>query len=296
MASQEPDTRWRFRALLAYIAFCYFVAFVTPILTDTTRIVSNITENKWEALDRYWLYGCNVLIAGWIALGPGRLILRMTQGLIAAGWLILAWMLGLSMSPNWRKDHEWTMFVAAVVGIAMFTILIVVRRWSGRTFVRDQTSDTSPRRFQYSLTTLFLVTLFICLTFAISRWIDPRYRDYTWFWLGWRKTLFERIGGEAVGSLVVAGACWSLFLGQRERALAWALCLSIGAFVAACLIDAQINVEISIPLLQSLPSFWIRYEISGLATILLCLVIAATVMHWLGYRLSAKSVQSWTPG
>ena len=295
MAPQGPDIRWRFWVLLASIAFCYLVAFATPILTDTTRIVSNVAQDQWEAIDRYWLYGCHVLIAGWVALGPGRLVLRAVQGIIAAGWLLLAWMLGLSMSPNWRQEHEWTVLVAALVGAATFAVLIVVRLWSGRTIVLDPTNDTGSKPFQYSLTTLFLVTLLICLTFAISRWIDPRYRDYSWFWLGWRETLLERIGGEALGSLVVAGACWPLFLSPRKRVFALALCLSIGSFVAACLMDAQIEVMISFPLLQSLPRFWvIRYEVSGLATILLCLVTAAAVIHWLGYRLSATSVRSWT--
>jgi len=89
---------WRLRILLALISCYLFLAFAAPILTDDAGLLVPKPHIWFEDVDQQWLYGCVILIVGWVALGPGMMAIRAPQGLVALGWLTLAWLL-------WAHDH-----------------------------------------------------------------------------------------------------------------------------------------------------------------------------------------------
>src|SRR5687767_1676190 len=86
------SARRRFWILAALMGFYLFLVFAAPILTDEAGLLL-LRSGWWRDADQNWLYGCVILVASWTALGSGRLAIRMLQGLIAIGWLLLAWLL-----------------------------------------------------------------------------------------------------------------------------------------------------------------------------------------------------------
>ena len=289
--------RQRTRLLLAIAGLYFFVALAAPILTDQAGLLLLRPAHWWERTDRFWLCGCGMLIAGWMALGSGRFVQRFFQGLVAASWLLLAWMLGVSGSPNWKPDIEVTALAAAVAAAALFIVLLVARRWSGTISVPgDPRGDAPVGPFQYSLATLLVVMLLLGLTLGLVGWIDPRYRHYfqdpnvqmRWYW-NWQDVL-GRIGSEALTTFLIGCACLPVFLSRRKRAIAWAIGLSLGALAIAVVKDGLIRERILIPLVQGKSVDWwdidyalIPCEVNW-ATLVLCLLAAAIGMHWLGYR------------
>ena len=170
------STRWRFRIFLSLIGVYLVIAFVAPILTGETGFL--LLNSGWREVDQHWLYGCVILIAGWTAVGPGRIGLRAVQGLIAVGWLLLAWLVGLTMSPNWEFELVPTTAVCAAVAATIFVALIVVRGCLGKVLgLKDGPVRQGDRRFQYSLATLLFVMLLICATLSLFGWIDPKYKN-----------------------------------------------------------------------------------------------------------------------
>jgi hypothetical protein len=291
--------RRRARILLAIAGLYFFVAFALPILTDQAGLLLLRPTHWWVRADRFWLCGCGMLIAGWMALGSGRFVQRFFQGLVAASWLLLAWMLGVSGSPNWKPEIEVTALVAAIAAAAMFIVLLVARRWSGQISAPgDPRGDAPAGPFQYSLATLLVVMLLLGLTLGLVGWIDPRYRHYfqepnvqmRWSWN--RQDVLGRIGSEALTAFLMGCACLPVFLSRRKRAIAWAMGLSWGAFAIAVVKDGWIREQILIPLVQGKPVDWwdidyalIPYGVNW-GTLVLCLLAAAVAMHWLGYRLA----------
>jgi hypothetical protein len=293
-ASQVRCARWRVRALYALIGFYFFVAFAAPILTGETGFL--LLKSGWRDVDQHWLYGCVILIAGWVALGPGQMAIRAPQGLIAVGWLLLAWLLGLTMSPNWKFELEATTSVCAATAAATFVILKVVRRCSRMMLVPpDGPSGQGTKRFQYSLTTLFLAMLLICVTFALCRWIDPRYRSDLvlshWYYDPWLKGLAWVAWKGSLGPLLIAAACLPAFLSRRKTGFAWALVLSAAALAVTVLIDARTRGFVLFPLVQGqavatwVIDYYLVHDIANIATTTLCLLTAAAAMHWMDYRL-----------
>ena len=306
VARPRLSERRRFQLLLAIIGCYFFIAFATPFLTDAAKILLLMPSEPWNQIDAYWLYGCVVLIAGWVALGPGRMAIRGVQGIIVAGWLLLAWMLGLTMSPNWQPGLGLTVLTCATVAVASLGILVLVRRCFGTLIARiDGACEMETRRFQYSLTTLLLVMLLICVTLAIFGWIDPRYRNYTqdpsvqslWY-PGWsRRELAERIGSATLGTILIAAACLPVFLSQRNRTVAWAVGVSAAAFTISLLMDASLNVSVYFPLFsKSSVPWYFQFQVTNLATIIVSLLTAAAAMRWLGYQLAAATPETRPSG
>ncbi len=294
IAPPMRSARRRFRILAALIGLYLFLAFAVPILTGEAGFF--LLKSGWRDVDQHWLYGCVVLIAGWTALGPGRLVVRALQGLVAVAWLLTAWLLGLTMSPNWKFEMEATTSVCAAVAAAIFVTLVVVRRCSGMMLVlTDGPSGQGTNRFQFSLTALLLAMLLICVTFALCRWIDPRYRSDAvlshWYYDPWLKGLALVAWNGALGPLLVAAACLPAFLSHRKRSFLWALGLSVVALLASVLMDSLTRTQVLYPLFQGQPlwpsaaDYYLVHHVTNLATVTLCLLTAATVIHWLGYRI-----------
>jgi hypothetical protein len=300
--SQRQSARWRFRVLLAVTSCYLFIAFAAPILIDEAGVLLLKPHYRWSGVDRHWLCGCTMLISAWVALGQGRIVIRALQGLIAASWLLLAWLLGLTMAPNWKPELELTTLACLTVAMASFAALFVVRRCTGKMLIQtDGISDARTNRFQYSLTTLFLVMFLICVTVALIGWIDPRYRNYAadpnvqmrWYLGVRRREMLESIWGESIGPMLIAAACLPVFLSyHRKHGLAWALGLLAVAFTIMVVKDEFVRELILHPLLMrepvnrlALQDYLIRL-VPNLATVLVCLLAAATAMHWLGYRLA----------
>jgi hypothetical protein len=286
---------------LAIVGLYFFVAFAAPILTDQAGLLLLRPAHWWENTDRFWLCGCGMLIAGWMALGSGRFVQRFFPGVVAASWLLLAWMLGVSGSPNWKPEIEVTALVVAVATAAMFGVLLVARRWSGKiSAAGDPRGDAPTGPFQFSLATLLVVILLLGLTLGLVGWIDPRYRHYfqdpnvqmRWYLGSRRWEVLARTGSEALTALLIGCAFLPAFLSRRKRAIAWAIGLSLGAFAIAIIKDGFIRARILFPLAQRRPVDWwdIDYAVvpcgANWATLVLCLLIAAIAMHWLGYRLA----------
>jgi len=301
VASEARIARQRTRILLALICGYFFIAFAAPILTDEAGLLLLKPHHWWNGFDRNWLCGCVTLIAGSMALGSGPLPKRLVQGFIGLGWLFLIWLLGLTMSPNWKPEIELTWLVCAAVAVTTFAVLIIIRRFSGKMIVRaDTVNEMGTKRFQYTLTTLLLVMFLLCMTFALMGWIDPRYRHYfddpnvqlRWYVSWHRREVLGRIGSDALTAILIAGACCPAFLSRRKQAFAWAIGLSVIALAITTLKDEFIRVRILIPLVQGKPVDWwdIDYALIpcgvNWATLVLCLLIAATAMHWLGYQIS----------
>jgi hypothetical protein len=211
------------------------------------------------------------------------------------------------MSPNWQPELGLTVLTCATVAVTSLAMFVVVRRCSGKVIARvDGASETETRRFQYSLTTLLLVMLLICVTLAIFGWIDPRYRNYAQdrtlqsLWSpGWsRRYLLESIGSATLGAVLIAAACLPVFVTQRKRTVAWALGLSAAAFAICLLMDASLDVYISFPLFGNNSSVpWsLAFQVANLATITICLLMAAAAMHWLGYRLAVEPPRAMEAG
>lgn len=301
LASQVRIATWRFRILLTVAGFYLLLTFAAPILIDDAGLLLLKPHGWWSGVDRYWLCGCVALVAGWMALGPGPPTKRAVQGLIGILWLMLAWLLGLTMSPNWKPELELTALICAATAIATFLSLATFRRFTGKSLVRaDGTSEVRPERFQYSLTALFIATLLICMTFAIFRWVDPRYRDYTtdpnvqllWY-LGWRRRqLFESTSREALGAMLVCAACFLVFLSQRKRSFTFALVFIALGIALRVALDPLARSLVLYPLWQGTPltpwaiDYYLVPIFANLFAIALCLLSAAITMRWLGYRIS----------
>lgn len=288
----ERSARRRFRILLALIGTYLIIAFAAPILTGETGFL--LLNSGWREVDQHWLYGCVILIAGWTALGPGRMDLRAVQGLIAVGWLLLAWLVGLTMSPNWEFELVLTTAVCAAVAAATFIALIVVRRCFGKMLVlKDERIGQNARRFQYSLATLFLVMLLICATLTLFGWIDPKYKNdfslkLAWYFTTWGQWSIWKV---SLGPLLIAAACLPAFLGHHQRGFAWAVLLSAAAIALTVLVDAYSHGFVLFPLVLNAFGNWITdhyliHDTVNLATVALCLLMAAVAMRWLGYRIS----------
>jgi hypothetical protein len=291
------SARRRFQLLFAISGFYLFIASVSPILADAAGIFT-LHRETWDQIDDHWLYGCIILIAGWVALGPGRMAMRGLQGFIVAGWLLLVWMLGLTMTPNWQPETGLTLLTCAAVAVASFGMLVAVRRCSGRMISRvDGRYKIETNRFQYSLTTLLFVMLLFCVALALFGWIDPRYRNYAqdpsmrslWHPGGSRRYLLERIGSVTLSAILITAACLPAFLSKRKRPVAWSLGLSVAAFIIFLLMDVSLNIYVSFPLFQNnWTAPWSLYSrFDNFATVTVCLLTAAAGMHWLGYRIAA---------
>ncbi|MGI8979801.1 MAG: hypothetical protein ACR2FY_11305 [Pirellulaceae bacterium] len=298
IAPPVGSARRRLRMLIGMMSVYLFLAFAAPILTDEAGLLL-LRSGWWRDVDQYWLYGCVILVAGWTALGPGRLAIRMPQGLIAVGWLLLAWLLGLTISPNWKYEVQLTTLAGISVAVTTFAILLMVRLSSGRRLVQtDGTSGEGPKRFQYSLATLLFVMLLICVTFALLGWIDSKYRkDATlwpyWYSAAWRKALTWDVWKEAIDPLLIAVVCLPAFLSNRPRAFAWILGLFVAALVALLVKNEALRDYISYSLDErnAVYEHYInRHLFPGmvnLATVSACLLSAAAAMRWLGYRIQA---------
>jgi hypothetical protein len=113
-----------------------------------------------------------------------------------------------------------------------------------------------------------------------------------WYLGSRRWEVLGRISSEALTAFLIACACLPVFFSRRKRALAWAIGLSVIALAIAAIKDEFIRVRILIPLVQGKSVDWwdidyalIPYGVNW-ATLVLCLTIAATAMHWAGYRIS----------
>ena len=301
MESQVRNARWRFRILLAVASFYLLLTFAAPILIDDAGLLLLKPHGWWSGVDRYWLCGCVALVAGWMALGPGPLPKRAVKGLIGILWLMLAWLLGLTMSPNWKPELELTALICAAAAIATFLSLATFRRFTGKSLVRvDGTSEVRQERFQYSLTALFIATLLICMTFAIYRWVDARYRNYTadpnvqllWY-LGWRRRqLLESSSREALGAILVCAACFPVFVSQRKRSFTFALVFIVLGIALRAALDPWARSGVFYPLWQGTPLVpwaidnYLIPILADLATIALCLLSAAVTMRCLGCPIS----------
>jgi hypothetical protein len=301
---QNLTARRRFLILRSLLGVYAFVTFASPILIDDAGLLMLKPHGWWREVDRYWLMGCAVLIAGWMALGRGQLAFRALQGLIAGGWLMLAWMLGLTISLNWRPELELTSLTFACVAAAAFVVLLGVRRVSGRMIVRaDGAIETGTGRFQYSLATLLVVMLLICVTLTLIGWIDPRYRNYfanpqvqsRWYMGLTRHALELEVLKESLDSLLVAAACLPVFLSHHKRNFAWTLGLLSAALIFSALNDEIVRTYILFPLVQGKPveRFYVDYYLvrhaTNLVTVAICLFTAAGAMRWLGYRIRSPA-------
>ena len=206
----------------------------------------------------------------------------------------MAWLLGLTISPNWKFELVLTTVVCAAVAAATFVALIMVRRRFGKVLVlADGSIHPSARRFQYSLSTLFFVMLLICATLTLFGWIDPKYRNdfsltLVWHFATWGQWSIWRV---SLGPLLIAAACLPAFLSHRKRSFLWALGLSVVALLASVLMDSLTRTQVLYPLFQGQPlwpsaaDYYLVHHVTNLATVTLCLLTAATVIHWLGYRI-----------
>ncbi len=304
---QKLSARSRIRILVSLIGFYFFVTFALPILTDDAGVLLLKPHGWWREVDRHWLMGCAILIAGWVALGPEPIAARALQGVIAGGWLLLAWMLGLTMSPNWKPELELTALACASVAAASLVVLIGVRRYLGKMIFRtDGTMETGPSRFQYSLATLLVVMLLICVTLALIGWIDARYRNYfadpnvqaRWYLGVRRRALAGEVLKETFDSLLVAIACLPVFLSHRKRNFAWTLGSFVTALMVSMLNDELVRTYVLQPLFQGKPvqRYYIDYclapHVTNLATVTVCLLTAAVAMRWLGYRIQSTEPQT----
>jgi hypothetical protein len=306
-ASQGQSARWRFRVLYTLIGFYLFIAFAAPILTDDAGLLW-LRSRRLADVDQHWLYACMILIGGWVAVGPHRIPLRALQGLIGIGWLLLAWLLGLTISPNWKSEFEGTTLACLSLAVATFLVLIMVRFSTGRKLVQtDGTSNAGTQRFQYSITMLLLVMLLICVTVALWGWIDPKYRKDATLWpywhsISWRKDMAWGVCNAALGPLLISAAYLPVFWGHRKWSLVWALGLSACALIVLELRDEYVRTYILFPLLQGKPhepwvdNFRFVPHIANMATVSVCLLTAAAGMHWLGYRISAESASEVRKG
>lgn len=311
MAAQGLSARWRSRILLALIGFYFLFAFAATVLTDQAGLLL-LRSGRWRDVDQHWLYGCMILIGGWIALGPGRMLLRALQGMLGIGWLLLIWLLGLTISPNWKFELELTTLVSLFVAATTFAVLIVVRISSGRMLIQtERTSGVGTTRFQYSLTTLLFVMLLVGLSITLFGWIDPKYlndaalsqAEASWFYTVWRRAMTWKVGTESLGPLLVAAACLPAFLNHRKCSFAWAFGLSACALIVLVVQDEYIRKFVLLPLLlgestyrrtvhSQLIDSHIAQHLSSVTTLTVCLLTAATAMYWLGYQLSAVKPDS----
>jgi len=163
----------------------------------------------------------------------------------------------------------------------------------------DGMGDKGTRRFQYSLTTLLGVMLLVGMTITLYGWIDPIYRNDDSYWRvqsfwnypTWRKPLSWIVWKVAMSPLLFAAACLPAYLDQPKRGFMWAVGLFPIALLATVLIDARVRHYIVYPLFQGTPvyesyvSFYLIPHVFNSAAVALCLLTAATAMHWLGYRI-----------
>lgn len=227
--------------------------------------------------------------------------MRAVQGLIGVGWLLLAWLLGLTMSPNWKFELEFTTLTCLAIAAATFAVLIVFRCFSGKMLVQtDGMRDNGTKRFQYSLTTLLLVMLLICVTFALFGWIDRRYLNDAalrraqslWYFGLLRKEMEWEVLKAVLRSVLIAATCLPVYLSRRKRSFAWTLGLSTVAIIVTVLTDTFARTNILYPFFQGKPvqqhfiDYYFVHHITNLATVTLCLLSAALAARWLGYRIS----------
>jgi len=306
LAVFEPShwsARSSWRVLLALIGTYLFITFAAPILMDEAGLLW--LRSPWlTRVDQFWLYGCVILIAGWTALGPGRLILRGAQGLIGVGWLLLLWLLGLTIAPNYKHELEPTTLVCLTLFIVVFTVLFALRLGTGEMLLPPAaTGGESTKRFQYSLTTLLLVMLLVGLTITLFGWVDQRYvtrtsQFVTYLQVTWsngflRRELASDVFSEAMVTLLIAAACLPAFWSRRFRGFVWAFVLSAAALLAVVAKDVWIREryvfypQIGYVYLRETIEYFFFAHLGNLVAVTLCLLIAAAAMHWLGYRLSA---------
>jgi hypothetical protein len=301
MTPLERSAQRRFRIFIPLVGLYLFIAFAAPILTGETGFL--LLNSGWREVDQHWLYGCVVLIGVWIAVGPGQMGLRAVQGLIAAGWLLLTWLVGLTMSPNWKFELVLTTAVCAAVATTTFVALVVMRVCFGKTLVlKDQSIAQNARRCQYSLATLFLVMLLVCATLTLFGWIDPKYKNDFSLKLAWYFTTSGQwnIWKVSLGPLLIAAACLPAFLCHHQRGFVWALLLSVAAVALTVLIDAYSHEFVLFPLVQGnavgawITDRYLMHDAANLITVALSLLTAAVAMRWLGYRIEEpRSHSAW---
>lgn len=309
------SARWRFRILLALAGSYLFITFSAPFLTSETGLLLLKPRDWWIGVDHYWLYGCVILVAGWAALSPGRIALRVPQSVVAICWLLLAWLLGETISLEWPWLEQ-TILVCLTVAATTFVVLIYVRRLTGKKLVViDEQCDQGNRPFQYSLTTLLLAMLLVGVTITLLGWIHPLLwknaaQSPLWYHSGARKEMAWETWNGTIGPLLIAAACLPAFLSARKRSLAWALGLSTCVLIVQEIRDDYVRGDILLPLLfgkstyrwgvhaQFIHSHVAQHALS-VATLTLCLLTAAAAMHHLGYRLAAvatkKEMEGTTP-
>lgn len=295
-----PSVRRRFPLLLTLFGFYSLIAFATPILTDTAAILLSTSNEAWNQLDRQWMCGCAILIAGWVALGPGRTITRALQGLFAAVWFLIVWMLGMTMSPNWKPQMETTVLsCAAIAGISLGAF-VILRCISGKVIARtDGAREGGAARFQYSLTTLLVVMLLVCVLLSMFGWIDPRYRNPAnspavqalWNLGLMRQGLLQSVADQAISSLLIAAVCMPLFLRQHASRVKWGLGFSVIALIVALVIDVRLEAIVQIFRNYHFTTFYIAH----MATVAVCLLTAASALHGLGYWLQSSLRPPMTP-
>jgi|GEM_PF-2354754 len=296
-------SRWRV-LFLALIGNYLFITFAAPILTDEAGLLW--LRSPWlTRLDQFWLYGCVILVAGWTALAQGRLALRGAQGLVGVGWLLLLWLLGLTIAPNYKlHELEPTTLVCLILFTVVFTVLFWLRLGSGKMLLPTKATsrESVNERFQYSLTTLLLVMLLVGLTITLYGWIDQLYmthvsgfRSYvqvTWSNGSLRRELASEVINEAAGPILIAAACLPAFWSRRFRGFAWALTLSAAVLFAVVAKDVWIRKlyypQIGFHYLIETMKYFFFANLGNLMAVTFCLLIAAAAMHWLGYRFSAR--------